>query len=235
MTFRKLPRVPEPEEMDDASEVASYTSAAAERHLDGIDNTFVEHFLRLLPESAGAAPHYALDIGTGPAQIPIKILRGIPNLRIVGVDRSPNMLACARRAALAVRVSDRLFLLRADGHNLPFPDGAFPAVLCNSMLHHARDPVVLLREMFRVAAPGAAILLRDLRRPSRPLLAWHLWRHGRRYRGEMRRLFNASVQAAYTLDELTELLQRAGAHGASVFRYRGAHVGIERPRSEPRA
>jgi ubiquinone/menaquinone biosynthesis C-methylase UbiE len=228
MSFWHLPRVPEPEEMDDAGEVASYTSAAAERHLDAIDNTFVEHLLRLLPSGGAGRSDWALDIGTGPAQIPLKILARVPSLRMVAMDRAPNMLATARRNAQQAGISERLLLLRGDGHALPFRDGAFAAVLCNSMLHHARDPVLLLREMFRVAAPGAVVLLRDLRRPSRPLLSWHLWRHGRRYHGEMRRLFNASVRAAYTMDELEEFLRKAGTHGANVFRYRGAHLGIER-------
>jgi hypothetical protein len=71
-------------------------------------------------------------------------------------------------------------------------------------------------------------LLRDLRRPSRPLLSWHLWRHGRRYHGEMRRLFDLSVKAAYTVGELEAMLSQTGAHGASVFRYKGAHLGVER-------
>ena len=43
-----LPRVPEPEEMDSADEVQVYNSAAAEAHLDRIDNTFVAHLGRLL-------------------------------------------------------------------------------------------------------------------------------------------------------------------------------------------
>jgi ubiquinone/menaquinone biosynthesis C-methylase UbiE len=231
MSWWQLPRVPEPEEMDEAHQVESYSSAAAERHLDAIDNTFVDHLMRLLPRDAGTAEDLAIDIGTGPAQIPIKILARLPRLRIMGVDRSGNMLRRARRDAEQAGVSQRLGLLRADGLSLPFADGAFSIVMCNSMLHHARDPMLLLREIVRVAGPGAAILLRDLRRPSRPLLAWHLWRHGRRYSGEMRRLFEASVQAAYTLEELEMLLAAAAANHAKVFRYRGAHLGIERPRA----
>jgi len=215
--------------MDEAEEVASYSSAAAERHLDAIDDTFVEHVLKLLPpgmETAGAP--FGLDVGTGPAQVPIKLLVRIPKLRIIGLDRSANMLACARQTAARRGVSDRLFLLRGDGHRLPFPDGTFSMALCNSVLHHAREPARLLQEILRVSRPGAAILIRDLRRPSRAFLRWHLWRHGRHYDGLMRQLFDASVRSAYTVDELEEFLFQAQTNGASVFRYRGAHVGIER-------
>ncbi len=230
MGFWNLSRVPEPEEMDEAEQVESYSSAATARHLDAIDNTFVEHLLRLFV-TQGRAPGalaWGLDVGTGPAQIPIKVLAKVPGLKLIGLDRSQNMLARARRNAERAGVADRLTLSTGDGHSLPFPDGAFSVVLCNSMLHHARQPVQLLREMARVAAPGAAVLLRDLRRPLRPFLGWHLWRHGRRYRGLMRELFEDSVRAAYTLEELEQFLREARLERVRAFRCRGAHIGFER-------
>ncbi|MGH9784369.1 MAG: class I SAM-dependent methyltransferase [Terriglobia bacterium] len=242
--------------MDDSEEVESYASAAAAQHLDAIDNTFVEHLLRLLPPQkatepqshreaivkktrerglgrqetwALADPAWGLDVGTGPAQMAIKILARIPRLKFIGLDRSRTMLGSARRNAEGAGVSERLTLLVGDGHSLPFPDHAFAMVISNSVLHHARAPVELLRELFRVAHPGAPVLVRDLRRPARPLLRWHLWRHGRRYQGLMRQLFNDSVRAAYTLDELQGFLDQAHLPDARVFRFHGAHIGIERP------
>lgn len=230
MNFWKLPRVPEPEVMEAAEQVESYSSATAARHLDAIDNTFVEHLFRLLrPERAPLGSFaWGLDVGTGPAQIPIKILRRNPGLKFIGLDRSPNMLRQARQNAEQAGVSERLILLVSDGLSLPFPQGTFGVVTCNSVLHHARDAARLLEEIFRVAAPQAAVLVRDLRRPARPWLRWHLWRHGRHYSGLMRQLFEDSVRAAYTPDELRNLLQRAPGNGARVFRFRGAHIGIER-------
>lgn len=225
-----LQRVPEPEEMDASDEVESYRAAAAEEHLNAIDDTFVRHLLRLLParDSSAGTSALALDIGAGPAQIPVKILGLVPDLHFVALDRFPNMLACARENARRAGVAPRLTLVRSDGHALPFATGSFSVVICNSVLHHARDPVGLLREIFRVAAPAGAVLVRDLRRPSRSLLCWHLWRHGHRYAGAMRRLFDASVRAAYTTEELGRMLSEIAANGAAVFRYRGAHIGIER-------
>ncbi|MBI2819372.1 MAG: class I SAM-dependent methyltransferase [Acidobacteria bacterium] len=221
--------------MDSPEEVESYSSAAAEQHLEAIDDTFVEHLLRLLPQQnpSAADPIRALDVGCGPAQIPVKILGRVAKIRFVALDRFPNMLACARRNAARAGVLERLTLVRADAQLLPFPDHAFSVVICNSVLHHAREPVELLREIFRVASPAAAILVRDLRRPSRMFLSWHLWRHGRRYSGPMRRLFNASVRASYTAGELAEMLSKVAANQARVFRLGGAHLSIERAASGP--
>lgn len=214
--------------MDEADEVESYSTAAAARHLDLIDNTFVEHALRLLRGSGveHAAP-WGLDIGTGPGLIPIKLLRHLPELRIVAIDRSRTMLERARQNASEAGVSARLVLALADGHLLPFRNFAFQMVFCNSVLHHAREPLQLLREMARVTAPGAPVLIRDLRRPSRLLLRAHLWRHGRRYGGLMRKLFDDSVRAAYTVEELDALVRESGIAGLSTFRFGGVHIGIE--------
>lgn len=250
----KLPRVPEPEVMDDGGEVESYNSGAATRHLIRLDDTFVEHLLRLLAKGefpstensegtegtertantenaefpASNSFHWALDVGTGPGQIPVKILSRLPQVRFVALDYSPNMLAQARQNAESAGVADRLRCLVGDGQTLPFRDRFFSLVISNSVLHHARAPAQLLREIFRVAAPGAPVLIRDLRRPSRLFLRWHLWRHGRHYNGLMRQLFDDSVRAAYTLDELQNFLTQTRAPEAQVFRFRSAHIGIER-------
>jgi ubiquinone/menaquinone biosynthesis C-methylase UbiE len=217
--------------MDSPDEVDSYSSASTERHLAAIDATFVEHVLQLLLEQPLPVKNFAwaLDVGCGPAQIPLLILRRLPRLRFVALDRFPLMLAAAQRNALQADVSDRLILARADAHRLPFPDHSFSLVISNSVLHHVRSPAEFLREIFRVASPDGAVLIRDLRRPSRPLLGWHLWRHGRRYSGSMRCLFDASVRAAYTANELEEMLSDLEPVRARVFHYRNAHVGVERP------
>ncbi len=226
MTWWQLPRVPEPEVMDDSGEVEAYASAAAQEHLEKIDDTFVEHALRLLP---GRATGRALDIGTGPGQILLKLALRLPGWEFTGVDRSPNMIAAARRAAVEKGVPpSRASFQVADGNLLSFPDQSFDLVMCNSVLHHLAEPLRMLGEIARLAAPGGAVLLRDLRRPSRLALPGHIRWHGRNYSGEMYRLFVASVRAAYTRDEIRALLRGSRLSGASIFAFGSAHLGIER-------
>jgi ubiquinone/menaquinone biosynthesis C-methylase UbiE len=216
--------------MDSSDEVEVYNSAAAEAHLERIDESFVEHVLRLLPTPEQLRGP-ALDIGCGPAQIPIKLLQRLDGTRMVVLDGSPNMIRVARENARKACVADRMRFVLGDGKSLPFEDGAFSMVTCNSMLHHVREPLSLLKEVGRVAEPGATILLRDLRRPAFPLQSLHTWWHGRKYRGLMRQLFGASVRASYTADELGSMLRDAPIPRAKVFRYKRAHIGIERPGS----
>lgn len=227
MAFLDLLRVPEPEVMDDSGEVEAYASAAAQAHLDSIDNTFVEHALRLV---RGCEQGRVLDIGTGPGQIVIKLAGRLPRWSFIGVDRSPGMIAQARTnlAAAAGAVEARVQFEIADGNRLPFPDRSFDLVMCNSVLHHLAEPEKLLSEMARLATSNGAILLRDLRRPNRLAYPLHVRWHGRNYSGEMLRLYRDSVRAAYTMPELDQFLKLAGIPGARVFQHRSTHVGVER-------
>ncbi|HXW60969.1 MAG TPA: class I SAM-dependent methyltransferase [Candidatus Acidoferrales bacterium] len=227
MVLLDLPRIPEPEAMDDSAEVEAYASAAEQTHLDAIDDTFVEHAIGLL----GARPRgRALDIGTGPGQIVIKLARQLTLWKFTGVDRSQAMIAQASRnlAAVGDTLVGRVEFQAADGTCLPFPNGSFDFVMCNSVLHHLAEPQKLLGAMARLAKPEGAILLRDLRRPGRLAYPLHVWRHGRHYSGTMRKLFRDSVRSAYTVDELRKLVDGSPLRGVRVFAHGSTHIGIER-------
>jgi ubiquinone/menaquinone biosynthesis C-methylase UbiE len=232
MGFLDFPRVPEPEVMDDSGEVEAYSSAAAQAHLDKIDHTLVEHAVRLVE---GRNQGRALDIGTGPGQIVIKLARRLPGWKLRGVDRSPGMIGQARAnlAAAGDEPGHRVTFELANGNRLPFPDKSFELVMCNSVLHHLSEPANLLSEMSRLATQDGAILLRDLRRPSRLAYPLHVRWHGRNYSGEMLRLYRDSVRAAYTVPELKQLLRSTAISGAQVFEHRSTHIGVERAAKAP--
>jgi ubiquinone/menaquinone biosynthesis C-methylase UbiE len=230
-----LKRVPEPEIMDTDEEVDAYSSAAAQAYLEEIDRSFVEHVGRLIG-SSGLVFQQArvLDFGCGPGQIPIMMARRWPKMRIVGADAGPNMIEQAKRDAATanVEVDWQLVRLGPQGSNqLPYQDGEFDVVLCNSTLHHMGDPRGALDELARVAKPSAVVLIRDLMRPLAPAYPLHVRIFGRHYGGEMRRLYEQSVRAAYTLGELQTMLDQSRLNDgrSRVFKRGMTHLGIERP------
>jgi len=220
------PRVPEPEVMSDEEETEAYASATALRHLETLDEEFVDIAMAL-----GVEAGVVLDVGTGPAQIPIKLALRAPSLIIHGIDMSRAMLRKAAIDAGRWGVEMRILLNYGDAKNLPYDSGLFDMVLCNSVLHHATEPILLIREMARVCKASGALLLRDLRRPGRLTYRYHLWKHGASYEGRMRELFDASVRSAYTLEELRRLVDESAVAGLEVLRMGPAHIGFRRPRS----
>ncbi len=209
--------------MESCEEAEAYSSAASQTYLDQLDDTFIEHVLSL-----GVRSGLALDVGTGPGQIPIKLALKLPQLQIVGLDLSEAMLAKAKNDAAQAGVGSQVRFQTGNAKQLPFSDNHFDLVICNSLLHHAADPLATLNELARVTRPQGAVLMRDLRRPSALAFPFHLAWFGRHYRGLMKKLFTDSVRAAYTKQELEELLVRSRIVGGRVFRKGLSHIGIER-------
>jgi ubiquinone/menaquinone biosynthesis C-methylase UbiE len=227
MSIFELQRVAEPEVMDDSAEVEAYSSAAAQSYLNAVDDTFVGHATRLVRSRERGR---ALDIGTGPGQIVLKLARQLTLWKFMGVDRSPNMIAQgAAGLASAGELAGRVQFYVADGNQIPFRDGSFDLVVCNSVLHHLAEPRKLLAEIARLVKPGGAILLRDLRRPGRLAYPFHVRRHGRHYQGLMYKLYCDSVRSAYTVEELRRLLDSSPLKGARIFEHGETHIGLERP------
>ena len=76
---------------------------------------------------------------------------------IVGIDVSTTQLAACQRR----NPSRDLRLVLGEAEHLPFQDGEFDAVLSNGGFNHFRDPEAALREMARVAKPGAPVVIAD--------------------------------------------------------------------------
>ncbi|MFN2383686.1 MAG: class I SAM-dependent methyltransferase [Gemmatimonadota bacterium] len=227
---RYPPRVLEPEVMDEADEAVAYMDAGAQAHLARLDAEWLALVLTAGPRGAARV----VDVGTGGGQIPLALARRRPAWRIWAVDRALAMLAAGNAdAAAAVSLArrearpHRVGRLQADGRALPFPDGSVDLVVSNSLLHHLADPSPVLDELARITAPGGRVLLRDLRRPPRWRFRAHVGWHGRSYRGTMRALYERSVAAAFTPDELTLILRHTALAGAAV-RAAGPYLLVER-------
>ena len=74
-----------------------------------------------------------LDCGCDTATITIGLAEALPAGTVIGIDLAKDSLAAARRYA-SVMGRQNLFCAAADGRRLPFPEAAFDAVLCHSVL-----------------------------------------------------------------------------------------------------
>jgi len=212
-------RTPEPELMDGPQQALAYAQA----DFSAGDQALVERLVALFPEGLGGQ---LLDLGCGPGNIALRLVALNSKSFVVGLDGAPAMLALAEQALQQLRrrqpaAAQRLCFVQAllptsqpasklAPHLAPQLDRGFSAVVCNSLLHHLHDPQVLWNSMRQLAAPGAAVYVKDLRRPASPEAALVL---RDRYLADaplvLQRDYVASLHAAFRPAEVVQQLQRA--------------------------
>jgi SAM-dependent methyltransferase len=103
---------------------------------------------------------YVLDVGCGTGVTPRYLAQTI-GCRVVGVDSSARMIGWAQRQARRAGTGDRVTLGVADAQRLPFADGTFDAVICESVTAFVPDKPGAVAEYARVTRPGGYVGLAE--------------------------------------------------------------------------
>lgn len=188
-------RVLEPELMDDPEQAMVYAQADFSQE----NQLFVQQFIEANPDFQSG---HVLDLGCGPADIPIRLLRALPDCRVTAVDASEPMIRLAReaidRAGLAERIS-----LRCERFQALALDEPADATISNSLVHHVPNPLQFWYRVKQLTRPGGQVLVMDLLRPESPEAARAIVD---RYAADapviLRRDFYNSLLAAFTEDEV---------------------------------
>ena len=213
-------RRPEPELMDLPEEARVYAQA----DFTEVNRAFVDRALKLAGDGQNLR---VLDLGTGPAAIPILIAEARPTWQITALDVSEPMLLIARAAITSAGVGDRVRVPLADAKSTGLPDASFDLIISNSLLHHMPDPAPLWREIKRLAAPRALVFLRDLMRPRSPEQARRLVQlHALAEPKLLQEEFHRSLLAAFTVEEVREQLRAAKLRSLNVQIVSDRHLDV---------
>ena len=176
------------------------------------------HGLRDVVDLNSKQPIRVLDIGSGGGDLAIglamRAAREGVALEAHGCDVSPLAVAHARQEAKRRGVARTQFF-PLDVLREPLPEG-YDVLMCTLFLHHFAEPdaLDLLRRMGAAARRG--VLIDDL---IRTRLGYALaWVGGRLLTTSplVHTDGPLSVRAAFRLDEIRELAERAGLHGATI-------------------
>lgn len=100
----------------------------------------------------------ALDVGCGVGHWGTLLGEQLPaDARVTGVDREAQWVAKAAERAAARGLGDRYRYVQGTAEALPFADGSFDLVTCQTVLIHVADPRAVLAEMVRVLRPGGLL------------------------------------------------------------------------------
>ena len=194
-----MPRVLEPELMDDPEQALAYAEADFEEENQG----FVDLFRRSYPDMIEG---HVLDLGCGPADIPIRLARALPGCRVTGVDGSPAMIRLAQDAVKAAGLSDRI-TLRCERFQTLTPQEPADAGVSNSLLHHVPNPLQFWYHLKNLVKPGSFVLVMDLLRPESPEAAQAIVdQYAKDEPAILRGDFYNSLLAAFTEDDVAAQL-----------------------------
>ncbi|MCX8103662.1 MAG: bifunctional demethylmenaquinone methyltransferase/2-methoxy-6-polyprenyl-1,4-benzoquinol methylase UbiE [Candidatus Bipolaricaulota bacterium] len=123
-----------------------------------------------------------LDVCTGTGDIALEFARTCPDLEIVGLDLSEEMLRVARekvhphprplslRGERGERAEGSIQFVRGNALELPFAQDSFEIVTIAFGLRNLPDRVQGLREIYRVLSPGGRVFILEFSVPQHVLV-----------------------------------------------------------------
>ncbi len=216
-----MDRIPEPELMDDEEQARAY----AEADFSEANSLFVELYQQSF--SARSLTGRVLDLGCGPADIPLRLARLHGRAGFDVLDGSQAMLQHARQAWGAAGLMDRVALMQGVLPEVSLPADHYQAILSNSLLPHLPIPSVLWQTIRTCARQGAPVLVMDLMRPeSEQMVDALVATYAAGAPDVLRRDFRASLFAAYGPDEVRGQLLAAGLSGLQVRIVSDRHLAV---------
>jgi len=140
----------------------SYTSTM-DKELNQFWGISYPDFVERLVKVAAVKPgEKVLDIATGTAVIPIKLISTIqPQERVVGLDITPAMLQQGRKVIADRSIMNTIDLVCASAMDMPFANGMFDVILCGLGTHHMNVPKMLF-EARRLLAKSGRLIISDV-------------------------------------------------------------------------
>ncbi|MCG5530914.1 class I SAM-dependent methyltransferase [Halorhodospira halochloris] len=199
-----MQRIPEPELMDEEKQALAYAQADFEEP----NNQFVETFLNLFGQPSGTM----LDLGCGPADIPLRFARQATELHIIAVDGAPAMIKLANHTlSQDADAKARIETVCASIQELRLPPQSCDAVISNSLLHHLHEPLAFWDTIRHCGRTGAAVLVMDLSRPQGRAEAQDIVdTYAVDEPAVLRKDFFNSLLAAFTPEEVEQQLTATG-------------------------
>lgn len=204
-----LERILEPEVMDTKEDAEQYNAIPN----DEVNIAYVNEVLAILPKNARSL----IDLGAGPAHIPILFANKHPKIKITAVELADSMLDVANFNIKKYNLEERVYLEKQDVKKTNFKNHSFDVVISNSIVHHIHQPIDIFSEANRLAGAGSVIYFKDLLRPKTlNELEMLVEKHSANVNDYQRDLFYHSLHAALTLDEVSDFAKAANLENVEI-------------------
>ncbi|MGV3664872.1 MAG: class I SAM-dependent methyltransferase [Leptospira bouyouniensis] len=198
-----LPRIPEPELMNDSHQVESYANA----NFDSAHSLIIKQFQSRLP--LNFSPRSVLDLGCGPGDMSSRLLPFFPKANFTYLDGSKLMLKfCQKRLfALIGEKRNNKIIFKNELVQEFVPESSFELVFSNSLLHHIHNPFEFWSAIQRSIDDDSFIFVCDLLRPNTLTELYHLVdRYAKDEPEVLKTDFLNSLLAAFRFEEVSDMI-----------------------------
>ena len=102
-----------------------------------------------------------LEIGPGPGWAGIYLLKKRKDLKLIGLDTSPDMIRVASENATKEGFPDIVFIQGSAENMSEINDDTFDLVISRDSLHHWEEPERVFKEIKRVLKPEGKLYIHD--------------------------------------------------------------------------
>lgn len=177
-----------------------------------------------------------LDLATGTAVIPTKVVTEGLNDRVHGLDITRSMLVRAKKKTFARGIQDKVHLVCASALEIPYANESFDLVTCALATHHM-DVKQLLAETSRILRMGGTLSIGDVggsRLWKSPVVKFFLRIAAFLYFLVKENASRAWAEAEAVSnvrapEEWSELLMQAGFQHVKITRLKSKHRWIPEP------
>jgi ubiquinone/menaquinone biosynthesis C-methylase UbiE len=163
---------------------------------------------------AGITKGNVLEIGPGPGYIGLEWLKQSTNSKLTGCEISRDMIKMAQKNAKEYGFEAITNYIEGNAMQMPLQDETFDAAFSNGSLHEWEDPIKVFNEIYRVLKPMGLYCITDMRRDVNPIIKWSIYLSTKPK--EIRPGFLTSLNASYTVAEISNLLNKSALKNASV-------------------
>ncbi len=155
-----------------------------------------------------------LEVGPGPGYLGLEWLSKTKGTTLKALEISPDMIKMAEKNAGEYGLLDRVKYVKGDAQKMPFDDETFDGAFTNGSLHEWSRPDRIFDEIHRCLKPGGKYLVSDMRRDMNPVVKWFMKLMTKPK--EIRPGLVSSINASYTVQEITSILSKTNLKSAIV-------------------
>lgn len=195
-----MKRIVENELMIDEDQVLAFNNAQRDHSY----NAFIYWFRKL-----GISTGTVVDFGSGPANHLIKLSKEFPNLKLIGIDGSSQMINIAKRNVDRENLTNRISFICKTFDKISELD--CECIMSLGTLHHLHDPAIFWNAIKKNSKSGTSIFVMDLLRPNteqqvKEAIESLCQEESDLYKSD----FSNSLHAAFKEDEISDQLLEAG-------------------------